>query len=85
MGKESTCNAGDTGGAVSIPGLGRSPAGGHGNPLQCSCWRMPWTEEPGGIQSVGSKESDKTEGMEQVCRQGKCLVPCLPQMKCGNY
>ena len=30
-GKESTCNAGDLG---SIPGLGRSPAGGHGNPLQ---------------------------------------------------
>ena len=49
MGKESTCNAGDTGGAVSIPGLGRSPAGGHGNPLQCSCWRMPWTEEPVGL------------------------------------
>ena len=28
--KESTCNAGDLG---SIPGLGRSPGGGHGNPL----------------------------------------------------
>jgi len=33
-GKESTCNAGDLG---PIPGLGRSPGGGHGNPLQCSC------------------------------------------------
>ena len=33
-GKESTCNAGDLG---SIPGLGRSPGGGHGNPLQYSC------------------------------------------------
>ena len=32
--KESTCNAGDLG---SIPGLGRSPGGGHGNPLQYSC------------------------------------------------
>ena len=53
MGKESTCNAADTGDAVSIPGLGRSPAGEHGNPLQCSCWRMPWTEEPVGLQSVG--------------------------------
>ena len=52
------------------------------NILACG---IPWTEEPGGIQSVGSKESDKTEGMEHVCRQGKCLVPCLPQMKCGNY
>ena len=33
-GKESTCNAGDTG---SIPGLGRSPGEGNGNPLQYSC------------------------------------------------
>ena len=31
--KESACNAGDTGNAVSIPELGRSPGGGHGNPL----------------------------------------------------
>ena len=33
-GKESACNAGYLG---SIPGLGRSPGGGHGNPLQYSC------------------------------------------------
>jgi len=33
-GKESSCNAGDTGDVGSIPGLGRSPGGGHGNPLQ---------------------------------------------------
>ena len=33
-GKESACNAGDLG---SIPGLGRSPRGGHGDPLQYSC------------------------------------------------
>ena len=33
-GKESACNAGDLG---SIPGSGRSPGEGNGNPLQCSC------------------------------------------------
>ena len=33
-GKESACKAGDL---VSIPGLGRSPGRGHGNPLQYSC------------------------------------------------
>ena len=33
-GKESACNAGDLG---SVPGVGRSPGGGHGNPLQDSC------------------------------------------------
>ena len=37
----------------SIPGLRRSPGGGHGNPLQCFAWRIPWTEEPGRLQSIG--------------------------------
>ena len=37
-GKESTCNAGDLG---LIPGLGRSPGGGHGNPLQYSYLENP--------------------------------------------
>ena len=40
-GKESTCSAGDTGDADSIPGLGRSPGGGNGNPLQHSCLENP--------------------------------------------
>ena len=33
VGKESACNVGDTGDMGSIPGSGRSPGGGHGNPL----------------------------------------------------
>ena len=37
-GKESVCNTGDLG---SIPGSGRSPGGGHGNPLQSSCLKNP--------------------------------------------
>ena len=32
---------------------GRSPGGGHGNPLQYLAWRIPWTEEPDGLQSIG--------------------------------
>ena len=40
--------AGDTGW---IPGLGRSPGEGNGNPLQYSCLKIPWTEEPGGLYS----------------------------------
>ena len=59
-GTESSCNAGDPG---SIPGLGRSLGGEHGNPLQYSCledphgqrslvlWNSPWSH----------KESDMTE------------------------
>ena len=36
----------------SIPGSGRSPGGGHGNPLQYSCLENPMDrgEEPGGLQ-----------------------------------
>ena len=40
-GKESTCNAGDTGDIHLIPGLGRSPGGEHGNPIQSSCLENP--------------------------------------------
>ena len=39
-----------------IPGLGRYPGGGNGKALQYSCWRIPWTEEPGRQQSMGSLE-----------------------------
>ena len=34
-------NAGDGRDTGSIPGWGRSPGGGHGNPLQYSCWENP--------------------------------------------
>ena len=37
-----------------IPGSGRSPGEGHGNPLQYSCLENPMIEEPGGLQSMGS-------------------------------
>ena len=46
----SACSVGDLG---SIPGSGRSPGEGNGNQLQYSYWRIPWTEEPGGLQSTG--------------------------------
>ena len=41
MAKESTCNGGDIADAHSVPGLGRSPGGGNGNPLQYSCLEDP--------------------------------------------
>jgi len=48
--KNLPANAGDTG---SIPGSRRSPGGENGNTLQYSCLGNPWTEEPGGLQSMG--------------------------------
>ena len=39
-----------------IPGLGRSPGGGHGNPLQYPCLgESPWGVEPCGLESTGSQ------------------------------
>ena len=48
--KESTCNVGDLG---SVPGSGRSPGEGNGNNSSVLAWRIPWTEEPSGLHSVG--------------------------------
>ena len=47
-------NAGDASSVGLIPGSGRSSGKRSGNPLQYSTWRTPWTEEPGGLQSMGS-------------------------------
>ena len=44
-GKESACGAGDTGEVGLIPGSGRSPGEGHGNPLQYSCLENPTDRE----------------------------------------
>ena len=51
-GKESAHNVGDPG---SIPGLGGSPGEGNGTHSSILAWRIPRTEEPGGLQSTGSQ------------------------------
>ena len=53
--KETTCNAGAAGDMGSVSGWGRCPEEGHGNPVQLSAWRITWTEEPGGLYSLGSQ------------------------------
>ena len=57
VGKESTCNAGGLG---SIPESRRSPGEGNGSPSSILTWRIPWTEEPGRLQSMASQELDMT-------------------------
>ena len=52
--KKSACNAGDLG---SIPGLGRSPGEGHGNPLQYSSLENSMDRGAWGVQSMGSQKS----------------------------
>jgi len=41
VGKAPACSPGDTGDVGLTPGSGRSPGGGHANPLQCSCLENP--------------------------------------------
>ena len=48
--KNPSANAGDMG---SIPGSERYPGEGNSNPLWYSCWKTPWAEEPGRLQSMG--------------------------------
>ena len=55
MVKNLPANAGDVRDGGLIPGSERSPGEENGNPLQYSCWKIPWMEEPGGLQSVGSQ------------------------------
>ena len=50
--KNPPANARDAG---LIPGSGRSPGGGHGNHSNIPSWRIPWTEEPARLQSIGSQ------------------------------
>ena len=62
MVKNLPANAGDTGDMGLIPGSGRSPGGGHGNLLQCSCLENPHGQSSlVGYRSGDRKEPDTTE------------------------
>ena len=62
MVKNLLTNTGDVRDKDSIPGLGSSPGGGYGNPLPNLAWEIPWTEEPGGLQSTGSQRVRHNRG-----------------------
>ena len=63
MVKNLPVNAGDK---SLILGLGRSPGGGHGNPLQCSCLENPPGQRSlAGYSPWGHKESDTTEKLSK--------------------
>ena len=58
------CNARDIRDVVSIPGLGRSPEGGHGNPLEYSCLENPmdrgdWQATAHGVTESKTRLSDQ--------------------------
>ena len=51
----------------SIPGWGRSPGGGNDDPLQSSCWKIPWTEGPGGLLSMELQRVRHSLGGKRTC------------------
>ena len=53
VGKEATCQCRRHRRRGLIPRTGRYTAAGNGNPLQYPAWKIPWTEGPGGLQSIG--------------------------------
>ena len=61
MVKNLPANAGDVGDRGLIPESERSPR--RGNAVYCSIlsWEIPWTDETGGLQSVGLQKSDITK------------------------
>ena len=88
-------NSGDTG---LIPGLGRSPGEGNGNHSSILVWKIPWTEESGRLQSMGSQRVGHDLAMKQeqifcfidvpylypfLCQRTFMLLPCLAIVKCA--
>ena len=74
VGKASACNAGDLG---LIPGLGRSPREGNGNPLQYSCLENPmdrgaWRDTVHGVARIGQDLVTRQQLYIRLCQ---CLIP----------
>ena len=61
--KNPPANAGDVRESSLIPESGRPRGGGHGMATQSSilAWRIPWTEEPGGLKSIGLRSQTGLE------------------------
>ena len=59
MVKNLPANAGNAEDVGLMPGSGRSPGGENDNPLQYSCLENSMTEEPGGLQSMGSQSQTR--------------------------
>ena len=81
MVKDPAVSAGEVTDVGSIPGLGRSPGGGHGNPLKCSCLENPmdrgaWRPTVHGVAKSWTGLSDLTPTQEEFVN----LVAVLQQV-----
>ena len=81
VGKNVPANAGDSRDSGLIPGSGKSPGGGHGNPLQSSCLENPmdrgaWRVQFMGLQRVGPDWAPEHKGVISSGSGISCWLPC---------
>ena len=76
-GKESTCNAGATEDAGLIPGLGRRLENGMAIHSIIPAWRIPRTEEPGRLQSIGLQRV-RHDCSNLACKISSLLLRIFP-------
>ena len=91
--KNLPAHAGAARDAVSIPGLGRSPGGGNGDPLQCSCLENPHVQRSlAGYSPQGCTWSDTAEqahklnnleGRSEQAREAQTDGPAWPEGRAG--
>ena len=70
-GKESASKTGDL---VFIPGSGRSLEKEMATHSSILAWEIPWTEEPGGLQSMGSQKTDATQQLKKQMKSTFALL-----------
>ena len=83
-GKEPTSHVGDLRGMGSTPGLGRSPGGGHGNPLQYSCLENPmdrgaWRAT---VRRVSDSDTTDPHSIAEAQRSTGSLLVCSGLWSC---
>ena len=86
--KNPPASAGDIRHAGSVPGSGRSPGGGMAIHSNTFAWRIPWTEEPHGLQSIWSQRvrHDRRPLAHVICPGGSLVRnnrQCRRQRGCG--
>ena len=77
--KDSACSAGDLG---SVPGLGKSLGEWNATHSSIFVWRMPWTEEPGRLQSMGSQRVEHNRATNTFTFNH--VVGCVRRKVCSS-
>ena len=72
--KNPPANAGEIRDEGSIPGSGRSPEEGMATHSSIFAWRIPWTEEPGRQQSIGSQKVGYDESYLACMHAEACIL-----------